>query len=363
MSETTANAVLEIDLDAIAANWATLAAGAAPADCAGVVKADAYGLGLDRVAPVLREAGCRTFFVAQIDEGIALRRLLGDAEIAVLSAPVAGVEQIYADNRLMPVIGDLPSLRAWRAAGEPGPSALHVDTGMTRLGFNPSEVQLVAAERPSGAAIVMSHLACADEPDHPLNPAQRDAFAEVVEAIGCGARASLANSSGIFLGAGYRFDLARPGMALYGLNPTPERPNPMRPAVTLRGRILQVRRIDTEVPVGYGATARVRPSAKLVTIGVGYADGLLRSLSGRGCVYLGGSRLPLVGRVSMDLIVADATHAPEADVRPGAWVEIIGPRQSPDDLAGEAGTIGYEILTSLGHRYARRWHRAEGPSE
>ena len=334
---------LRIDLDAVAANWRKLNA---LAPSAGVVKADAYGLGMDRVAPALRRAGCRTFFVAGLDEGAALRALLPDAEIAVLSAPVEGFQALYREYRLLPVLNHTGDLAAW-----PGEDAvLHIDTGMTRLGLDPSDAAALDRRR---FRLVMSHLACADEPEHPLSEAQRRLFAELAARFD--APASLANSSGIFLGAGYRFDLARPGMALYGLNPTPDGPNPMRPVVRLEARVLQVREVDRLLTVGYGATAETRAGRVLATVAAGYADGYLRAASPGAEASLHGRRVPLIGRVSMDSIVLDVTGLPPGTVKPGDWAVLIGEGMDADELADAAGTIGYEVLTSLGARYARTY--------
>lgn len=334
---------LRIDLDAIVDNWRKLDA---LAPSAGVVKADAYGLGMDRVAPALHRAGCRTFFVAGLDEGAALRALLPDAEIAVLSAPVEGFQPVYREYRLLPVLNHMGDLAAW-----PGEDAvLHIDTGMTRLGLDPPDAAALERRR---FRLVMSHLACADEPEHPSNEAQRRLFAELAARFD--APASLANSAGIFLGAGYRFDLARPGMALYGLNPTPDGPNPMRPVVRLEARVLQVREVDRPLTVGYGATAEVSAGRVLATVAAGYADGYLRAASPGAAAMLHGRRVPLIGRVSMDSIVLDATGLPPGSVKPGDRAVLIGEGMDADELAAAAGTIGYEILTSLGARYARSY--------
>lgn len=337
---------LAIDLDAVAGNWLKLCNLAAPAVVAGVVKADAYGLGMDRVAPALRRAGCSLFFVAGLEEGASLRALLPDVEIAVLSAPVEGFQAAYRDYRLLPVLNHAGDLAAW-----PGEDAvLHIDTGMTRLGLDPADAAVLERRR---FRLVMSHLACADEPDHPLNEAQRRLFAELAGRFD--APASLANSSGVFLGPGYRFDLARPGMALYGLNPTPGRPNPMQPVIRLEARVLQVREADRPLTVGYGATAEVRAGRVLATVAAGYADGYLRAASPGAGAMLHGRKVPLIGRVSMDSIVLDVTGLPPGSVNPGDWAVLIGEGMDADALAEAAGTIGYEILTSLGARYARSY--------
>jgi len=358
-----AGAVLTVDLDAVASNWRLLADRVAPhAHCAGVVKADAYGLGLRRVGPALAAAGCRHFFTAHLDEALALRRLLPDVEIGVLCGSIAGAEWEYVTHRLIPTLNHLGDLEHWRRFSRDevrAPAAIHLDTGMGRLGLSFAEVERLAAEpqRAEGIefAYVMSHLACADEPDHPLNARQLSALRDALAVLPVQAPVSFANSSGVFLDPTFHFDLARPGVAIYGANPTPAAPNPMRPVVRLQGRIVQVRDVDRPTTVGYGATREIAGPAKLATVSVGYADGYLRSLSNRGTARLGGRRVPLVGRVSMDLIVVDVSTVPEAEARPGAFIDLLDADHTVDDLATEAGTIAYEILTGLGHRYRRRY--------
>lgn len=350
--EDRAGGVLTVDLDAIVANWRTLVARMpAGKTCAGVVKADAYGLGAARVAPALARAGCRTFFVALPDEGIALRRAVPDLPIYVLAGPLGGPEAFVAHD-LRPVLNTPEQAAAWLAEAPGRPYALHVDTGMNRLGLTMTEFAAWAPRL--DPEIVLSHLACADEPEHPINAEQLARF-RTVRAAFPRAQASFANSSGHFLGPDYLFDLGRPGVALYGGNPVPGRPNPMRPVVRLGLRILQVRRIDTPGSVGYGATRRVPGGTRLATVAAGYADGLLRSLSNSGWGTLGEVRVPVAGRVSMDLITFDVSEAPEALARPGAFIELLNERHTVDDAAAEAGTIPYEILTGLSRRYARRY--------
>lgn len=360
-----AGGILTIDLDAAACNYRRLCKELAVVPCAAVVKADAYGLGVGRLAPAFAAAGARAFFVGPVDEGIELDGVLAaagraDAEIYVLNGVLPGTEPDFRTHRLIPVLNSLACVERWRAAasaaGQPLPAALHVDTGMSRLGLPDDEVGVLAAEpgRLDGidVRLIVSHLACAEEPDNPLNAEQltrfRAALAQLPEAPAC-----LANSSGIFLGPDYHFDLARGGVALYGVNPTPERPNPMRQVVRLQGRILQVREIDPSRTVGYGATHRAAGRTRIATIGVGYADGYMRALSNRGHAVIEGRQVPVVGRVSMDSLTLDVTELPEATVRPGGFVDLIGPDHDVDALAEEAGTIGYEILTALGHRYHR----------
>ncbi len=356
-----AGAILTIDLDAVADNYRRLRAELGTVACAAVVKADAYGLGMARVAPALARAGVRTFFVAQIEEATALRAMFPvEVEIFVLNGLGAGPAAAFQAERVHPVLNSLGEIDAWaaaaRAAGRALPAAVHIDTGMNRLGLPDDELEALAADRGRLAGIdlrcLVSHLACADRPEHPLNAEQLRRF-RAARARLPDAPASFANSSGIFLGADYHFDLARPGVALYGVNPTPGRPNPMRQVVRLQGKILQVREIDASRTVGYGATHRAAGPTRIATVAVGYADGYLRSLSNRGSAWLGDRRVPVVGRVSMDLITLDVTGASAEAARPGAFVDLIGADLSTDEVAEAAGTIGYEILTSLGRRYHR----------
>ncbi len=365
-----AQGVLTIDLGAIVDNWRLLRDRAQPAECAAVVKADAYGLGASHVAPALAAAGCQTFFVATVDEGIGVREALTGAAatadrtaepvIYVLNGVPPGGEAEFARWRLRPVLNSLAEIDAWavagRAAGRPLPAALHLDTGMSRLGLDEGEQRRLAAapERLAaiGLTLLISHLACADEPDHPLNTEQSQRF-NAAAAMRPACRRSFANSSGVFLGPAYHHQLVRPGAALYGIAPTANRPNPMAGVVTLLGRVLQVREIDTPRTVGYGATHRASGPTRIATVSVGYADGFLRSLSNHGCGFIGGHTVPLVGRVSMDLTTFDVTAVPPERLIAGALIELIGPNRPVDAVAEAAGTIGYEVLTSLGRRYHR----------
>ncbi len=351
--------VLTIDCGTVAANYRQLQAQLGKARCGAVVKADAYGLGMARIAPALARAGCEDFFVALIDEGVALRALLPQARIYVFNGADDANAVALLEHGLIPVLNDAGQIAAYaRAAGATGTSApalLNIDTGMARLGLGPGDIEALAAapERLDGIDVVyvMSHLACADEPDNPLNRDQVGAFArarERLEAV-CDAPATLANSAAIFLGPEYHFDLARPGAALYGLAPHTGRPNPMAQVVQLQGKILQVRDVDSPMTVGYGATHRVRSKGRIATVAVGYADGYGHGLSNRGSAYIGDIRVPVVGRVSMDLITLDVSDVPMDRAAPGAFVELIGVHLTVDAVAEAAGTIGYEVLTGLGH--------------
>jgi alanine racemase len=352
--------VLEIDLDAIIANWRLLSARAAPAACAAVVKADAYGLGAAAVVRALARAGCSSFFVALPAEGAVVREAAGpEARVAVLGGFLPEAAALYRRHALIPVLSAPEQIDAWRPTGGSAPAFIHVDTGMSRLGLTHAEWSALdvsggGLER-LGVIGVISHLACAEEADNPANAAQLAAFRAALAALPRPLPASLANSSGIFLGADYHFDLVRPGAALYGVNPAPGSPNPMRPVVRLRGRILQVRQIDRGVPVGYGASFIAPAPRKLATVAVGYADGLHRAASSRGRVLCHSHPAPIVGRVSMDMITVDVTDVPQDAARPGESVDIIGPGRDIDAVAADAGTIGYEILTSLGSRFRRRY--------
>jgi len=361
-----AGGLLTVDLDAIATNYRTLAARLGPAtQCGGVVKADAYGLGLAPVARTLWETGCRHFFVALTEEGIALRALLPEARIYIFDGVDQETTPDTAAHTLIPVLSHPGQVETWETfAGAQEtrlPALLQVDTGMNRLGLSPAEADTLLSDPDSVAALdvdgVMSHLACADEPDHPQNAQQLQNFRDMIaklEPLAPGT-ASLANSSGVFLDPAFHFDLARPGAALWGINPQPGSPNPMAQVVKLQGKILQTRTIDTPSAVGYGATHRVRRGARIATIGIGYADGFFRSLSNSASAFIGGIRVPVVGRVSMDLITIDVSAVPAEATQAGNLVDIISPQHPVDDLAREAGTIGYEVLTALGRRLERRY--------
>lgn len=359
--EDKAGAVLTIDVAAIRENYELLRRRLGATACAAVVKADAYGLGARIVGAALAKRGCRRFFVAHLDEGIGLRpHLPADAEIYILNGLPPGAEAECAAAGLLPVLNSLEQIDAWAALakrrGRALPAALQVDTGMSRLGLAPHDVDRLAEDfgRLQGVAVklVMSHLACADEPEHPANREQLAAFRELRDRLPP-APASLANSAGVFLGAAYHFDLARPGAALYGLAPIADAANPMRPVIRLEAKVIQVRSIGRGTSIGYGCSFRAAAPMRVATLSVGYADGWLRSLSNRGCVHFGGVALPIVGRVSMDSLTVDVTQLAPTALHAGSMVELIGERQSVDDVARAAGTIGYEILTSLGARYHR----------
>ncbi len=359
-----AGAILTIDLGAIAANWRGLRdagrAAGRPVDCAAVLKADAYGIGATTVGPRLAAEGARQFFVAHIDEGIALRRVLPELPIYVLNGLLPGTEGDFVEHRLTPVLNHLGQLNAWRAAAQRFDSALdaviHIDTGLNRLGFGSDETTALINERGRlrglRLSLIMSHLVASEEPSNPVNGEQLSRFRNFVKAMP-GAPTSLANSSGIFLGTDYHFDLLRPGAALYGINPLPGQANPMLPVVTLRSRILQTRRVDALQTVGYGGAWRAARPSRVATIALGYADGYFRNLINRTFVHLAGQPIPVIGRISMDLVTIDVTDIAEADCQPGALVEVLGRHLSPDDLADHSRTNAYEVMTALGRRHAR----------
>lgn len=363
MAESTAHAVLEIDLDAVASNINLLQSRAPNAQMSGVVKANAYGIGLAEITGVHKALGTKTFFVATPDEGIALRAILGPGfEIIVLGGLFAGAEGVYHDHALTPVINTLADVERLRPGQE---SVLHIDTGMSRLGLDGADTKKILEDpailRAANITMVMSHFACADEVGHPLTEQQFKAFSAFATLFP-GARKSLSNSSGIFASKAYHFDMVRPGMAVYGLNPIPEQSspqsnpqsNPMRPVVQLRARILQIREVAAGASVGYGASYRCATPHRIATVALGYADGFLRSLgNNNGRLFWRGQACPILGRVSMDLVTLDVTDVVGDPPRAGAWVDVLGPGQDADALAHSAGTIGYEILTGLGSRYAR----------
>jgi alanine racemase len=355
---------LTVDLAALEANWRALARRATPAECAAVIKADGYGCGLEPVARRLARGGCRTFFVADLAEAARARSAAPDAAVYVLNGLMPGTAPAYAKTGARPVIGSLVELAEWDAfvatSGWQGGAALHVDTGMNRLGISVNEASALAprirAEN-HGITLLMSHLACAEMPEHPLNDRQIKTFREI-RMLYRGIPSSLANSSGVFLGSAAYCDMVRPGVALYGVNPTPGRPNLMRPVVELQGRILQVRSVARGDTVGYDAAWTARHASRIAVVGIGYADGFMRSNGSSdeapgGDAIVAGKRCPTAGRISMDLMAIDITALPDNAARRGDMVTLIGDEISVDAVAHVSGTIGYEVLTSLGARYHR----------
>lgn len=372
--------VLTIDLAAIVNNWKALSRRVLPADCAAVVKADAYGCGIDTVASALATAGCRTFFVAHVAEAVAVRAVVPEAAIYVLNGIAPGGAAAFARINARPVIGSMTEFLEWdgfrAATGWRGDAALHFDTGMNRLGFAIEEASAFTprVKKPDhGIALVMSHLACADTPEHPLNGRQIEAFRELRFQFR-GIATSLANSSGIFLGPAAHCDVARPGAALFGINPTPATQNLMAPVVDLKARIIQLREVARGATIGYGAAHTTTKATRIAVVSVGYADGYLRANGGRSNdnpakkpdrraerpvaqAIIADRRCPIVGRISMDLMAFDVTGLPPEAVRRGSFATLIGDGISVDEVAAWGGTIGYEVLTHLGRRYHRMWKR------
>ncbi len=353
---------LSIDLGALRQNYRSLCARTAPVPVAAVVKANAYGLDVARVAPVLRDAGCRDFFVAHVGEAHRLRRYVDGARIFVLNGLQPGAEDGCADAGIVPVLNSLEQAQNWMktatARGRRLPAVLQVDTGMSRLGLPPEELSALAADGTLRDRLdllfLMSHLASGDEFESAQNAdqlkAMRQASTLVPDVPVC-----LANSGGIFLGPDFHAAMARSGIALYGGAPTDATANPMKPVVRLDVRVIQTRTVPPGARVGYGGTHVTAAETRLATIAAGYADGLPRNLSHTGAVYFDGVRLPIVGRVSMDSMTVDIGALPSGALVLGSLVEVIGPHQTLEAIAADAGTIAYEILTSLGDRYHREY--------
>jgi alanine racemase len=361
-----AGGLLTVDLAAIAANWKRLCGMTVPVECSAVVKADAYGCGIERVVPALSKAGCRTFFVADIAEGRRTRACAPDATIYVLHGVLPNTAEAFAASDLRPVINSTTELAEWDAfvasSSWRGGAALHVDTGMNRLGLTPEEAAAIVPRiqvEGHGFTLLMSHLACADTPDHPMNDRQIRVFREL-RILFRGVPSSLANSAGIFLGGTTHCDLVRPGIALYGGNPIPSRKNAMQPVIELKGRITQVREIKKGDAVGYGATWTATRSSRVAVIAVGYGDGYFRAAGARkgkapANVIIARKHCPLIGRISMDLLAVDVTDLPAGAARRGEFATLIGGDIGIDELGAASGTIGYEILTHLGRRYHRTY--------
>lgn len=355
--------LLTIDLGAICDNWRLLKSELNGAECAAVVKADAYGLGASRVAPALYQAGCRHFFVAHLNEAIELRPIIAeDATVYILHGVPPGAELECVTHNLVPTLNSLPQLAAWKTLAtqldKKLPASLQVDTGMARLGLSHDELERLV-ENPTlldgiDIQFLMSHLVSAEDHEAPINPLQRERFDNALQRLPI-KRASLANSSGIFLGPDFHFDLARPGAALYGVAPVAGQENPMRQVVRLQGKVVQTRTIEAGAPVGYAHTWTASERSRIATLSVGYADGYLRSLSNRGYASFEGTRVPLVGNISMDTITIDISGIPENTIHEGSLIDLLNPELGVDQIANCAGTIGYEILTSLGRRYARHY--------
>jgi alanine racemase len=380
---------LTVSLPAIVANWQLLRSNFRGEECAAVVKADAYGLGAIEVSQALERAGCHTFFVATLEEGMALRAALPDVRILVFHGVLAGEEFAFAAHRLIPVLNSVAQIERWKPVAAEhvhAVSALHIDTAMARMGLQPKEFASLVAQQPGileacRVGLLLSHFACAPEAEHPLNAQQLARF-EAARMHAPGIPASLCNSGGIFLPADYHFHLARPGCSLYGIAPqsTPslvqsvrseseplaaevseakgaKSPlhNPMRQVATWDAPILMTRTLEAGQSIGYGATVTAPAGTRIATVASGYADGYLRHLSGKGIGYIGEHRVELIGRVTMDMLCFDITAVPEALTQEGATIRLLGDADGirVDDVATAAGTIGYEVLTRIGSRVKR----------
>lgn len=355
-----AGGILTIDLSALRHNYSAIARRIAPTRAAAVVKADAYGLGACRVAPAFYDAGCRDFFVAHLGEAVALKPFLQpDATLYVLNGLQPGTEAACAREGILPVLNSLEQVENWAALaarqGRKLPALLQLDTGMSRLGLSASEFDRLTANPALLDGIdvkfVISHLASGDEPENAANARQLANMTALLARLPK-LPVAFANSGGSFLDKTYHFDLARPGIALYGVGPETGE-NPILPVLTLSARVIQVRDIDKGAAVGYGGTYIAKGPMRVATIAVGYADGWFRSLSNKGSAFFGETRLPIIGRVSMDSITLDVSALPAGTLKLGSLVELIGPHQRLEDVARDCDTIPYEILTALGNRYAR----------
>lgn len=363
---------LTVDLGALVENWREMARRSGNARTAAVVKADAYGLGIEDVGETLYSAGARDFFVATADEGATLRLYAPEARIFVLCGIWPGMERTFFENDLVPIIASEEQLTFWMSVlSDYGdyPCALQVDTGFNRLGLPMEDAMALADDvsRPASFApvLVMSHLACGDDPTNPMNRQQLEAFRKVSTAFE-GIEASLANSAGIFLGPDYHFDLTRPGIATFGGEAVPGMANPMLPVATAEARIIQTRSVKAGETVGYGRALQLTRDSRLAIVSAGYADGYMRSQSSAGVPlrqtgvagghgFIAGHKVPVAGRITMDLTIFDVTDLPDHLVRAGDYIELFGSNILVDDAARAGGTIGYEMLTSMGLRHERRY--------
>lgn len=356
---------IAIDLGALRRNWQSLASEVKPAECAAVVKADAYGLGATAVVPALNRAGCNTYFVATLDEARQVRALAPKATLYVLDGLMPATAPQFAEAGATPILSSLDQIEEWAAFAKSGKktqnAALQIDTGLNRLGLSTDDVAAFAGRKtefePLDVTLIMSHLASADDPGTAKNEAQRQTFLKALEALPR-ARASLAASDGLMLGKNYHFDLVRPGYALYGGQAFQGRPTPVEPVVTVMSKVLQVRNLKPGDSVGYSETFKAQRPMTIAIVAAGYADGIPRHASAttneqRGCVAIDGTIASMIGRVSMDLIAIDVTHLAKDSVSRGTPVELIGPAISLEQAGQAADTIGYELLTNLSRRFER----------
>ncbi|MBS8259145.1 alanine racemase [Roseibium polysiphoniae] len=375
-SENLAGGRLTIDRDAIAANWSLLKGLLKPGTtCAATIKADAYGTGATSTAERLWEAGCTTFFVALPEEGAFVRSALPDATVYILGGLFPGIASDLAGANLIPVLNSVAEVREWagfcKAESQAFPAALQLNTGMNRLGMDPEEFADVMAQKELTTsfdiALLMTHLACGSDPEHPLNRQQLNTFVAATQPFSTLPR-SMANSAGVFLGPDYHFDLARPGISLYGGKALDTAPNIMSPVAMVEARVMQIRNVPKGQTIGYGGAETVTRDSKIALVAAGYADGLHRRAGSSddrpgGFGVIGSHKVPLIGRVSMDMIALDVTDVPGDAVTRGSFVEMLGPNVAASDLAAYAETIDYEYLTGLGRRYHRRYAALPAPQE
>ncbi len=364
------SAVLQVDLDAILRNWKLLKQTHTSNACAAVVKANAYGLGVEEVSATLADAGCEHFFVATLDEAIELRQLLTSQFIYVFAGVQAGEENNFLDYNIIPVLNSMSQFERWELAAKDikaAASVLHIDTGMNRLGISVDDAEKLAMDssriNAAQTRFIMSHLSCASDSTSELNQLQRDRFDHVRKCFP-NLPASLANSAGVFLGSAYHHDLARPGCALYGINPFEDKPSPVESVVSLHAPLLQLRTTQQDdEAVGYGADVIVPKGTRIATVGIGYADGLHRLLSGKNyqCT-INGYKASVIGRISMDLITVDVSNIPHDKISEGSRVELINADHDVNYMASIAHTIGYEILTSIKARVKREYLRTRQPN-
>lgn len=336
-----------VDKLALASNYNLLKSRLKNSECAAVVKANAYGLGAIPVSQVFYEQSCRHFFVAHLDEALEIKPHLPNANIYLLHGLCKHNMEYLFNNNIIPVLNNKEQIALWKEHAPTLPSIIQADTGMCRVGIDAHEIEYLEG---MNILYFMSHMACADDKDHPLNIVQLKKFNQMMASLP-GIKATLANSSSIFLGSDYHFDLVRPGCALYGVNPTPYQENPMQAVVTVMAPIIQVRELDEKTSVGYGATREMEAGSILAVVEIGYADGYIRSLSNIGNCYIENHEAYIIGRVSMDMIVIDVTRVPKQLLYNGAMVEMVGKNAKLQDVARKAGTIGYEILTDLSRRF------------
>ncbi|WP_336277087.1 alanine racemase [Bartonella sp. CB178] len=357
----TSAAVATIDISAITANYTTLARHVAPAECSAVLKANAYGLGADKIAPALYKAGCRTFFVAQITEALQLKNVLpSDVTFVILNGLPFSAEEFVAQSGIVPVLNSWSEIESWQKIcqekGKKFPAIVQIDTNMNRLGLDKKELQQLI-EQPTlfekaEIKYIISHLANGDSDTHSSNYAQLDAL-KIALAQLPPCKVSLANSGGIFLGSDFHFDLVRPGIALYGIDPHRKYPTSLKSVLKLEAQVIQSRNVDAGEPVGYGGSFITHRPSILTTISMGYADGWLRAISNKGAVYFNGHKLPIIGHISMDSIIVDATDVGYKKPQRGEWVELIGAHQTVEKVSEDARTVPHEILASLGSRCER----------